>query len=100
MNLMIALSNKEFTGHSAIKIVDNYIKANKEHEELILMALDKNLKCRIDAKLLNKAFPGLISLYRVALAEALEDVPESKRPNFKTELWYASRKMNGLRCII
>jgi len=93
-NLLRRLADRTFTGHSAIAMVNGFVEANKEHEELIYNILDKDLKTRTGASLINKAIPGLIPQFKVALAQTFE-----KAPDFENEDWYASQKLDGVRCL-
>jgi len=69
--------------------------ANKEYEDIIYNIIDKDLKTRAGASLINKSIPGLIPQFKVALAEAIKDMPD-----FENEEWFGSRKLDGVRCII
>jgi DNA ligase-1 len=93
--LLDDLRNREITGHNAIGVVNSFIKSNIEHKELIFNIIDKDLKCRIGESLINKAVPGTVPTFDVALAEKFE--PEMV--NFETESWFVSRKLDGVRCI-
>ena len=90
------LTNRVWTGHTAIKYVNGFISNYKEYEELIYCIIDKNLKTRTGADLINKAIPGCVPTFKVALATKYEP----KFCDFKTEIWLASRKLDGVRCII
>ena len=81
------LINREFTGHDAIKLV------NGQHE-LIYKIIDKDLGIRAGDKLINKAVPGLIPTFSVALAKEYKE-----KCDWETEDWYASRKLDGVRCL-
>ena len=94
-DLLDDLSNRHLTGHAAIGAVNAFILANKEHEQLIYNILDKDLKTRTAASIINKGIPGLIPQFKVALAEAINDMPD-----FENEEWFGSRKLDGVRCII
>jgi DNA ligase-1 len=94
-DLLDDLSNRHLTGHAAVGAVNAFILANKEHEQLIYNILDKDLKTRTAASIINKGMPGLIPQFKVALAEAINDMP-----NFENEEWFGSRKLDGVRCII
>ncbi len=93
-NLLRRLADRTFTGHSAIAMVNGFVEANKKHEELIYNILDKDLKTRTGASLINKAIPGLIPQFKVALAQTFESVPD-----FENEDWYVSQKLDGVRCL-
>lgn len=94
-DLLDDLSNRHLTGHAAVGAVNAFILANKEHEQLIYNILDKDLKTRTAASIINKGIPGLIPQFKVALAEAINDMPD-----FENEEWFGSRKLDGVRCII
>lgn len=99
-SLLSALSNKTITGHSAIKAALKFISDNQQYEQIILNSIDKDLKCRIDVSTINKVFSDLITTFDVALALDIENVSDNKKPNFGTETWYASRKLDGVRCLV
>jgi len=94
--LLTKMSNREITGHEAIKKCLCFLNnKSKEYKELFYKIIDKNLKCRIDSKLINKVIPGFIPEFSVALAISLE-----KYNKFQiSEKYYVSRKMDGLRCV-
>ena len=70
----------------------------EEYEDLIHSIIDKDLKTRTGAKVINKAFPGLIPEFNVALAQNYEPKLASFGEDSK-ETWYASRKLDGVRCL-
>ena len=82
------LRNRNVTGHDAIKLV------NGLEDESIYRIIDKNLDIRVGNKVINKAIPGLIPTFSVALAQNYE--PKLCDWNDK---WYASRKLDGVRCL-
>ena len=91
------LSNRDVTGHDAIGLVNSVItKHYSEYKELILNLIDKDLKTRAGASLINKVKENHIPTFDVALATKYE--PEFC--DFENESWYASRKLDGLRCIV
>ena len=94
--LLDELRTREVTGHNAIGLVNSFVSLNPEHKELIFNIIDKDLKCRVGESLINKAVPGTVPTFDVALAEKFE--PEMV--NFETEEWYVSRKLDGVRCIV
>ena len=98
IQLLDKLNNLEITGHKAISVVNGFIANNKEYKELIYNMIDKNLKVRIDAKLINNVFPGLIPTFEVALAYDYEK--KKKHVDFKKQKWMASRKMDGCRLVL
>ena len=80
------LSNREFTGHDAIKLVNG-------QDPLIYKIIDKDLGIRAGDKIINKAIPGLIPTFSVALAKEYEGKCDWN------DGWYASRKLDGVRCL-
>ena len=94
-DLLDDLSNRVYTGHDAISLVNAFVLANKQYEDLIYNILDKDLKTRTAASLINKAITNLIPQFKVALAETFYT-----HPDYENEKWLASRKLDGVRCII
>jgi DNA ligase-1 len=91
------LDTRTYTGYDAIGIVNFIItKHYPEHKELILNLIDKDLKTRAGASLINKVKPNHIPEFDVALAQKYEP----KHCDFTNETWYASRKLDGCRCIV
>lgn len=97
ISLLTALNNRDITGHAAISAVNAFINTNPEYEELIYLIIDKNLKTRTDAKLINSIYPNLIPEFHVALANKYEDF--AHKIDFENEVWFASRKLDGVRCL-
>jgi len=91
------LTTRQVTGHDAIKLVNRFATIN-DYGELIYDIIDKDLKTRTGAKVINKAFPGLIPEFNVALAQTYEPKLASFGENVD-ETWYASRKLDGVRCL-
>jgi len=91
--LLDDLTNRVYTGHDAIAMVNSFIASNSEYEDLIYNVLDKDLKTRTGAKVINKAFPGLIPEFNVALAKEYDGKCDWN------DHWYASRKLDGVRCL-
>lgn len=96
-SLLDALSSRKITGHSAIEAVNTFVEENKEYEELIWNIIDRNLKTRSTISMINKVVPGLIPTFDVALAQAYDDKTK-KKVDWK-DGWYASRKLDGVRCL-
>jgi DNA ligase-1 len=95
-DLLNDLNDRVITGHNAIASVNGYIQQYPEHKELILNLIDKDLKTRAGASLINKVKPNYIPEFKVALAKEYEP----KHCDFTNETWYASRKLDGCRCIV
>jgi len=92
------LADRKLTGHDAIGILNGFI-ADTEDEwtELIYKILDKNLKTRTDAKMINKVWLKLIPQFDVALAQKFED--HVHKIDWDTEIWLGSRKLDGVRVL-
>ena len=84
------LSNREVTGHKAIALVNGF---GGGCGDVIYKIIDKDLEIRAGDKVINKAVPGLIPTFKVALAKEFEG-----KCNWNDE-WYASRKLDGVRCL-
>jgi len=95
--LLDKLTNREVTGHAAIELVNRFATKNIDWD-LIYDIIDKDLKIRCGAKVINKAFPNLIPEFNVALAQNYEPKLASFGED-TDEVWYASRKLDGVRCL-
>jgi len=96
--LLDDLTSRKITGHDAIAAVNAFVMAHHGYEDLIYSIIDKDLKTRTGAKVINKAFPNLIPEFNVALAQSYEPKLASFGENVD-ETWYASRKLDGVRCL-
>ena len=94
IDLLDDLRLRNITGNEAIACVNGFVEINPHYKEVIYRVLDKDLKTRTGAKLINKAIPNLIPTFKVALAEKYE--PGMVNPVG----WYVSRKLDGVRCLI
>ena len=94
-DLLEDLNSRHMTGHAAIGAINYYMKRlpKQEYKDLVFSIIDKDLKIRTGAKVINKAFPGLIPEFNVALAQ------EYKGKCDWNDNWYASRKLDGVRCL-
>jgi len=92
--LLDALRNRTITGHDAIGAVNSFVEKHKKFEDLIHCIIDKDLKTRAGDKIINKAIPGLIPEFSVALAEKHDE----KHVDWE-DGWFVSRKIDGARCI-
>ena len=95
-DLLDDLENRVITGHDSIAAVHGFVTANPGYEDLIFSIIDRNLEIRASDSVINKVIPNLIPTFDVALATKYEP----KFCDFQTEKWYASRKLDGVRCII
>jgi DNA ligase 1 len=96
-DLLDALSTRKITGYDGVKAVLSFISKNRVYEELVYGMIDKDLKCRIDAKVINKVYPGLIPTFNVALANSYWDIQD--KVDFDKDIWFASRKLDGCRLL-
>ncbi len=90
--LLDMLTTRKVTGHSAIGLINRFAYKNVDWD-LIYDIIDKDLKIRTGAKVINKAIPGLIPTFNVALAQ------EFKNDCDWNDVWFASRKLDGVRCL-
>ena len=98
--LLLSLTNKTLTGHSAVKACLLFIYKNEQHRELILNIIDRNIKTRIGTAVINKVFPGCISEFSVALANSLSDYdPGRTKIDFSNGRYFVERKLDGVRTV-
>ena len=95
--LLDDLTNRTYTGHDAIAMVNGYAHQYEDHRDLIYCILDKNLKTRTGADLINKAIPKCVPTFKVALANSYDK--QKGKVNFDTQKWFASHKLDGVRCL-
>jgi len=93
--LLHNLQNRIHTGHSAIALIKGFIEFHKEYEDLIYRIIDKDLQIGMGVSNINKVFKNLVPTFDVALANSYQDVADK----IDIEEYYASRKLDGLRCI-
>ena len=92
------LADRKLTGHLAIGTLNAFIRDTEDTwTDLIYRILDKNLKTRTDAKLINKVWLNLIPQFDVALAQKYED--HNHKIDWTKEEWLGSRKLDGVRVI-
>jgi len=95
--LLDDLTNRTYTGHDAIAMVNGYTQQYEDYRDLIYCILDKNLKTRTGADLINKAIPKCVPTFKVALANSYDK--QKGKVNFDTQTWFASHKLDGVRCL-
>ena len=98
-DLLESLNQRLITGHKAIEEVNGFLLNNKEHKDLFYLILERNLKIRASVKLINKAIPNLIPTFNVALANKFDEKTK-KKVDLEKDVWYVSRKLDGVRCLI
>jgi DNA ligase-1 len=97
--LLDSLNQRMLTGHNAIEAVNGFIYNNPNIKEILYLVLERNLKIRVSKKLINKALPGFIPEFNVALANKYDEKTK-KKIDFDKDTWFASRKLDGVRCLI
>ena len=98
-DLLEALNDRVITGTDAIQQVLAllWLPSYQPYEETILRILDRDLKVRVDASLINKVYPGCIPTFKVALAYSYKD--HKDKVDFQKDVWLASRKYDGNRLL-
>lgn len=97
--LLENLKNRSLTGNRAVATIQYIVECEKAKEALKRI-ICKDLKCRIDYKIINSVFPNTIKHFEVALAERLDKVLEKKKPiNPVDGTYYTSQKFDGVRLI-
>lgn len=100
--LIHVLENRSLTGHKAQKAWCAMIfrLGSKPAQEAANAVLDKDLKCRLGIKTVNKVLKDLslplVPTFEIALGEPWTGQPVWKDTD---ESWYASRKLDGIRCL-
>jgi DNA ligase-1 len=95
--LLDDLNNRVCTGHTAIANVNRFVHENYIYKDLIFNMIDRNLKTRSTASMINKVKPGLIPTFDVALAKAFDEKTQKKVD--WNDCWFVSRKLDGVRCL-
>jgi DNA ligase 1 len=96
--LLDQLHRKIITGNKAslacLSFINYHLNENNLTETFFKI-IDKDLKCGISTKTINSVFPKLIPEFNVPLAQDYND----GLCDFRSESWYASRKLDGVRCL-
>ena len=93
-----ALSKRTITGHDAIQYTKGYVNGMEDwQKDLVFCILDKNLKTRTGADLINKAIQGCVPTFKVALANSYDK--QKGKVDFNKQTWVASQKLDGVRCL-
>lgn len=91
------LNNREYTGDMAIALIENTIAQYiPEDREILHLIMERNLKIGIAMDSYNKVADNTINKFEVALAYNLDKV---KNVNPIDGTYFASRKLDGVRCI-
>ena len=97
--LLDSLNNRLITGHKAVEETNGFIYNNPGLKDLLYLILERNLKVRASVKLINKALPKFIPEFNVALANKYDEKTK-KKVDLQKDVWYVSRKLDGVRCLI
>ena len=90
-----AMADAELTGHAAVSRLLGWCKAFPAHEDTIYRLVDKDLKCRVSVKAINKVMgDNWVPEFKVALAEKYVAQKDTI-----TEEWFVSHKLDGVRCL-
>lgn len=96
-NMLERLNSREITGNAAIALVEETIARFVDEDKPILHAImDRNLKIGVAGESFNKTTDDALNKFEVALAFNLDKV---KNVNPIDGTFYASRKLDGVRCI-
>ena len=82
-----------WTGNKAVQVLQNAFSTATEEEKWMRKILKKHLAIGASTKTVNKAFPGLVPTFDVALAQKFEE----KRLKGKSEV-AVEPKLDGIRC--
>ena len=93
--MLDALRKREVTGHKAINSVNDFCYRHETYKNLIYKIIGKDLEIRMGDNLINKVIPNLIPTFDCALATDFDKVDV----DFEKDVWYASRKLDGVRCL-
>ena len=93
--LLDALNKRTITGHKAIAHINAFTERLGDNDtELVHKIIDKDLGIRAGDSIINKAIPGLIPTFKVALAKEYDG-----KCDWQNDNWWASRKLDGVRCL-
>lgn len=91
------LADREFTGKAAIEFITKRIGYyTKEDQKWLIRILMKDLKIGVSKKRFESIFGRKEGNYTVSLAENLDKI---KNINVLDGTFYASRKLDGVRCV-
>ena len=93
--MLDVLSTSNINSSLRSKVAAFLLSQSEEHRELYIKMLTKDLRCNISAKSINKAIKGLIKVWNIQQAYAIEKV------KLKKDEWIAlSLKLNGIRSTV
>lgn len=96
-DMLDTLNSRKITGNAAINRVEDVISSFIDEDQPVLHAImERNLKIGIAGESFNKSAANEINKFEVALAYNLDKV---KNVNPIDGTYFASRKLDGVRCI-
>lgn len=96
-DMLDTLNSRKITGNAAVNRVEDVISSFIDEDQPVLHAImERNLKIGIAGESFNKSAANEINKFEVALAYNLDKV---KNVNPIDGTYFASRKLDGLRCI-
>lgn len=96
-DMLDTLNSRKVTGNAAVNRVEDVISSFIDEDQPVLHAImERNLKIGIAGESFNKSAANEINKFEVALAYNLDKV---KNVNPIDGTFYASRKLDGVRCI-
>ncbi len=96
-DMLDTLNSRKITGNAAVNHVEDVISSFVDEDQPVLHAImERNLKIGIAGESFNKSAANEINKFEVALAYNLDKV---KNVNPIDGTYFASRKLDGLRCI-
>lgn len=96
--LLDDLRERKITGNSAIQAVNAFTDSLPEHiTKIVYLILDRDLQMRASTASINKIFKDCIPTFSVALAATY--APGMVDFENKSQQWFGSRKLDGVRCL-
>lgn len=96
-DMLDTLNSRKITGNAAVNRVEDVISSFIDEDQPVLHAImERNLKIGIAGESFNKSAANEINKFEVALAYNLDKV---KNVNPIDGTYFASRKLDGVRCI-
>ena len=99
-NLLQELASRQIVGNAAIAKVESVLAEYDQFSQAVFEGILKhNLTLGISPDMINAAWPDAIIIYEAALAAKIEDRMPKIKKEFDGKTWFASRKLDGLRCL-
>lgn len=98
-HLLEDLASRRLSGHDAVYAVQSFTD-DPILKDALYRIVQKDLKVRVDYKLINSVIPNCVKHFDVTLAERLDKVLEAKTPiDYLDGSYFASRKYDGVRLV-